>query len=269
MAMLDQHLSDFAIQLAPFAVGRTDDERPQVCAMRRKVIGGDKSVPLFWHGGFPDPLPLLKEPERLPNVAAGGMLDRAFQLGIALTPNDVEPRDVHLGANQLANRVARLDRLVLALVADEDDPIDAGALRYAQDTVHLTGREQARFVDDPELLLADFDPAAFEQAGDGSRLKLGFGERFDAAAGRSEAAHGVAVLFGELADRANRRGFGGAGTAFDGGNPVARRQRDPGGLDLVREKTAPNGPARDLLGIRDRVRFAHAGPHQFNIFVFQ
>src|SRR5579875_4092619 len=102
----------------------------------------------------------------------------------------------------------------------------------------------------------------FEQARHGAREHARFGQRLDAAAGGSEAADEPAPLLGELADRADRGGLGGARAPLDGAQPVARRERYLGGAGLIGGEAAPGRPTLDLFNGRNRFGLAAPVAHQ-------
>ena len=119
------------------------------------------------------------------------------------------------------NRPPRFDRVVLTLIADENDPIDFGVARFTQKPIHLPSCEQAGLVDDPNLLACGID-RIFQQAGNRSRWQPGFRKRFDRPSGRREAADETALLGGKLLDRADGSSFRAAGASLDGRDPIRR-----------------------------------------------
>ncbi|HTW86916.1 MAG TPA: hypothetical protein VMD75_02815 [Candidatus Binataceae bacterium] len=197
------------------------------------------------------------------------MFNRALELRIALAPNDVKSRDRHFAANQLIDWIADLNSLMLALIADEDDAVDAGALSQAQQPVQLARREQARFVDKPKLVLRWFNAAIFKQAGHCPGQYSRLAENLDAAAGWSETAHRIAALLSELADRAHGGCLRGACPTLDGGNPIAGGNRHPRRLNLIGEKAALDRPLRCLYRGGDRRCRAVSSAHHRDILSFE
>ncbi len=169
----------------------------------------------------------------------------------------------------LVDRAAGFDRVMLALVADEDDALDAQVLRQMQQVVDLASREQARFVDDPKLSALLFDLCVFKQARDSARENASFRQRLDAAAGRSEAADAIATFLRKLADGADGGGFGRSGAAVDGAQPIAGGERRPGGECLIGGKAAPRRPAFYFIGVSNRLRRAFSFVHERDVLAFE
>ena len=100
---------------------------------------------------FADIAATLKDRKRLRDLASGGMRYGFAELGVALSADGVETGDKHPRFLHLEDRPSRFDRVMLALVADEDDPLDAFLACLVKEPVDLARREQARFVDNPDL----------------------------------------------------------------------------------------------------------------------
>jgi hypothetical protein len=71
------------------------------------------------------------------NFAFGSMRHCRAKLGIALAADDIEPGDQHSGLLHLIDRPSGFDRMMLALVANEDDPLDALLASLAEKPVNL------------------------------------------------------------------------------------------------------------------------------------
>ncbi len=138
-----------------------------------------------------------------------------MQLRIALAADYIERRGGHPGLLHLVDRTPGFDRMMLALVADENDPLDTCILRQMEQPVHLPGGEQTRFVDDPKFPAVLFGRRIFEQARDRARQHSGFRQRFDTAAGGTEAPYEVALYLREFTDCSDGGGLGGAGATVD------------------------------------------------------
>ena len=93
----------------------------------------------------------LKDHKRLRDLAFRGEGYSFAKLRITLPPDGVETRDKHSRLLHLMDRLSRFDGVMLALVADEDDPLDASLGCLVEETIDLSRREQARFVNDPDL----------------------------------------------------------------------------------------------------------------------
>src|SRR5713226_6895193 len=90
-----------------------------------EVVSGYLSAAMFDVGNFADIAAAFKNRERLRDFASGGAHHCRAKLGIALAADGIEPGDQHSGLLHLIDRSSRFDRMMLALVAHEDDPLYA------------------------------------------------------------------------------------------------------------------------------------------------
>src|SRR6266436_3538693 len=139
------------VQLAALVVGRADDENLFTCFMCGKVFAGNRCVSLIRIYDLADAALLLEECDCRSNFSARSERDRFTQSGIELATDSLQSRDRHARLLHLVDGSASLDGVVLALVADEDDPTDLGLSRLVQQGIHPVSTEQARFIDDPQL----------------------------------------------------------------------------------------------------------------------
>ena len=117
---------------------------------------------------------------------------------------------------QLQDGPPGFDRVVLALIADKDDPFDALFPRLMQESVDLARGQQARFVDDPERANSDIRGSTiFKQRGHGASSDPSLFECPDGASSRTKAFDPVTARGGELAQRADRSGLGCSRPALD------------------------------------------------------
>jgi len=82
-------------------------------------------------------------------AAGRGELDRGQEVGLALAADGVEPRRAETRALEGGPGIARLDAVVLAAVADQDEA-GAGAPRALQSGCGVAVAQEAGLVDDPE-----------------------------------------------------------------------------------------------------------------------
>ena len=120
--------------------------------MRSDIFSGYLLAALFDVGDFADIAATLKNRKRLRDFAFGSMHHRFAELGIALAADGIEPGDQHSGLLHLIDGPPRFDRMMLALVADEDDPLYALLACFVEKPVNLPRGEQARLVDDPDFV---------------------------------------------------------------------------------------------------------------------
>ena len=154
MGTLLQELANGGIELAALVVGRTNDQ----CAFSGFICGdvfeGDGFISHVRIFNLADALMRLEDRERAIDLSFGRKLHCFAKHRVPLAANRVQPRDRHTGLLHLVDGSSRLDRVVLTLVADEDDPFYLGVASFMKEAVDLAGREQARFIDDPEFLTA-------------------------------------------------------------------------------------------------------------------
>lgn len=84
----------------------------------------------------------FQDADRLGNLSVRGVTNRLAQFGIALAANHVEPGDSHSGLLHLMERPSRFNRVMLALIADENDPRNACVASPVQQRVNLPRTEQ-------------------------------------------------------------------------------------------------------------------------------
>jgi hypothetical protein len=85
----------------------------------------DRPITFLRVGDRNDTLLLTEQSNGLGHLFGGGQGDGLAQLGIALAANGLQPDGGHAGLLQLQDRPPGFYRVVLALVADKDDPFDA------------------------------------------------------------------------------------------------------------------------------------------------
>jgi hypothetical protein len=93
----------------------------------------------------------LQNRERLDDFASSGAHHYLAELGIALTAEGIEPGNGHSGQLHLIDGPARFDRMMLALVAHENDPPHVLLTCFVEEPINLVGWKQARLVDDPDF----------------------------------------------------------------------------------------------------------------------
>src|SRR5208282_3938192 len=227
-----EHCADAGVQLAALVVGRADDENLFSSFVRGKVFARNRGVALIRIDDLADAALLLEKRDCPFNLSARGERDSFTQSGIELATDNLQPRDGHPRLLHLLDGTSSLDGVVLALVADEDDPTDLRLPRLVQQRVHLASTEQARLIDDPQLFGCPIRKRACEQTCYGPGLDAGFGQRLYGARGRSETAYRVASALCEVVERSDRSGFSCACAPFDRGKPISRGQRQRCGLCL-------------------------------------
>ena len=79
--------------------------------------------------------------------------------------------------------------MMLPLIADEYDSVDALVLHSMEEAIDLPRWQQARLIDDPDLFRILGQRLAFEKTGDRSRVYAGLRERFDRTSRRREPLH--------------------------------------------------------------------------------
>src|SRR5216683_5516252 len=264
-----QRLPDNSVKFPPFLIGRAYHQHTFASRRSGGVFLGDGHVP---PGGLRDLLDspcAVQDTDRLGDLAIRCVINRLAQSRIALAANHVEPGDSHSGLLHLMERPSRLDRVMLALVTDEDDPRNAYVASLMQKTIDLPGPEHARLVNNPQLLAMCLLERVFDEARNGAGGDGRLGERIDGACGRREAMHGIATLLGELANGADRRGLGRAGPALDRGDPIGGRQRYFGRFRLIVKQPSLRGPGTHLRNACDTLRTVLATAHQVEILAFE
>src|SRR5713101_7095433 len=199
-----QRLPDNSDKLPPFLVGRAYHQHTLARRRSRGVFPGDERVSLGGIRDLSDFPCAVQDTDRLGDLAIRRVINRLAQFRIALAANHVEPGDSHSGLLHLMERPSRLDRVMLALVTDEDDARNACVASLVQKTIDLPGPEQARLVNNPQLLAVCLLERVFDEARNGAGGDARLGERIDGACGRREAMHGIATLLRELANGADR-----------------------------------------------------------------
>ena len=106
------------------------------------VVGGDVFsrdllAALFDVDDFADVAAMLKDRKSLRDFAFGSMGYCFAEIGIALAANGIQAGDQHSGLLHLIDWPPRFDRMMLALVADEDDPLHALLARLVEEPVDL------------------------------------------------------------------------------------------------------------------------------------
>ena len=149
MGTLPQELANSGVDLPALVVGRTDDQYALAGFVRGGVFTGDGFISRVRIFDLADAVMLLEEREHAIDLSFGRKLNCFAKHRIALAANRVQPRDRHTGLLHLVDGSSRLDRMVLMLVADEDDPVYSGLAGLVKKAVDLARREQARLIDDP------------------------------------------------------------------------------------------------------------------------
>ena len=115
------------------------------------IFSRDLLSALFDICDFADIAATLKDRKRLRDLAFRRERYGFAELRITLSANGVQAGNHHSRLLHLVDGPSRFDRVMLALVADEDDPLDAFIACLVKEPVDLTRWEQARFVDDPDF----------------------------------------------------------------------------------------------------------------------
>ena len=149
MGTLLQEIANGGIQLPALVVGRTDDQYALSGLVRGDVFMGDGFISHLRFLDLADAVMLLEERERAIDLSFGRKLHCFAKHRVPLAANRVQPRYRHTGLLHLVDGSSRLDRMVLMLVADEDDPLDPGFAGLVKKAVDLARRKQARLIDDP------------------------------------------------------------------------------------------------------------------------
>src|SRR5260370_32242792 len=105
--------------------------------------------------------------------------------------------------------------MVLSLIADKKNSLDALLPRGLQDSVGGSRGEQAGFIHDPQFRPGARRQGILEEAGNRARVDAGFAERFDAAAGHTKPTYVIAATFGKIPNHADPSGLRGASSPFD------------------------------------------------------
>jgi len=105
--------------------------------MRGEVLSGYLPAALFDVGNFADIAAASENGEGFGDFAFGSVHHCFAELGITLTSDRIKPRDRHSGLLHLIDRPSRFDRMMLALVAHEDDPRYALLASLAEKPVNL------------------------------------------------------------------------------------------------------------------------------------
>src|SRR6266446_5390458 len=174
-----QRLPNNIIKFPPFLVGRAYHQHMLACCRRSAVFPGDGLVPLGGSRDLLDSSCAVQDADRLGHLAIRRVINRLAQFGIALAANRVEPGDSHSGLLHLMEWPSRLDRMMLALVTDEDDARNACIASFMQKTIDLPGPEQARLVNNPNLLTVCLLKRVFDEARNGAGGDARLGERLD------------------------------------------------------------------------------------------
>src|SRR5208337_2224959 len=122
--------------------------------MGSDIFSCDLLAALFDVCDFADIAAPLKDRKRVRDLAFRCERYGFAKLRVALSANRVQAGNQHPRLLHLEDRPSRFDRVMLALVADENDPLDAFLACFMEDPIDLTRWEQARFVDNPDFSLA-------------------------------------------------------------------------------------------------------------------
>ena len=117
--------ADGLIERAALVVGRAHHQCAVARVVASNIFVGDRPMTLLRVGDRNDTLLLTEQGSCLGHLFGGGQGDGLAQLGIALAADGLQSGGGHAGLLQLQDRPPGFDRIVLALVADKDDPFDA------------------------------------------------------------------------------------------------------------------------------------------------
>jgi hypothetical protein len=129
--------ADRSVQFPPLLVCGAHYQDPLACLMGGEVFSGYLFAALFDVADLADVAATLKNRKRLRDFSSGGECHRFAELRIALAADGIEPRDQHSGLLHLIYGPSRFDRMMLPLVAHEDDPLDALLASLAEKPVNL------------------------------------------------------------------------------------------------------------------------------------
>ncbi len=115
--------SDGLVQLVALVICRTDHKHARAGLIRSKVVSGYVAAAIFDVGDFADVAAVFQNRECLRDFAFGGVHHRFAELGIALAADGIELRNRHSNLLHLTDGPARIDCMMLALVAHENDPL--------------------------------------------------------------------------------------------------------------------------------------------------
>src|SRR6201995_2532917 len=108
-------------------------------------------MPLFSVRNFPDTALFLECVQCSRHLASGKHLDGGFESRVLLADDLVKFGSTHSSFLQLLKRSARFDALMLARIANQQDPVLRTEAR--EKLAHLVGAGKARFVDKVEVSL--------------------------------------------------------------------------------------------------------------------
>ena len=111
--------------MAPLIVGRAYDQDSLPRLVGGDVFCGDGRVAPGGLTKLLNSTEAFQNRDRLADLSLGRVSDRLAEVGVALTANGVEPGDAHPGLLHLMDRSSGFNRVMLALIADEDDPRNA------------------------------------------------------------------------------------------------------------------------------------------------
>jgi hypothetical protein len=153
-AATSEQISDGRVELATLVICRADNQHALTCLACGEILARDCLVPVFGYGDLAHSILTLEERQSVGDPAFGGECDSQPKVRVALAPDDFEAGDGHACLLHLIEGAPRFDCMMLPLVAEKDDAIDALIVRLVEKPVHLPRGKEAGFVHDPELLLA-------------------------------------------------------------------------------------------------------------------
>src|SRR5712692_5841271 len=151
VSLFDQKFADFLVQRLAFVVAGTDDQHLLSGLMSSQTIQRDTLVPCRSVTNLRKAALFREQAERCARLAARGQLDGALQLRVALAAHYLQFGDSHVIRKQLPDGRSRFDRMVLLLIADKKNSLDALLPRGPQDSVRGSRGEQAGFIHDPQF----------------------------------------------------------------------------------------------------------------------
>src|SRR6266851_3982280 len=267
--LFDQQFANLLVQRLAFVIAGAYDERLLSGLMSSQIIQRDTLVPCRSVTNLRKAALFREQAERRARHAARGQLDGALQLRVALAAHYLEFGDSHVIREQLPDGRSRFDRMVLSLIADKKNSLDALLPRGLQDSVGGSRGEQAGFIHDPQFRPGARRQGLLEEAGNRARVDAYFAERFDAATGHTKPAYVIAAAVGKIPNRADCSGLRSAGEPFDRRSPVARVQRKFRRLDLIGEQPSRSGPFLDLSRLGDGLRLPDSRAHEHQIVALE
>jgi len=228
---LDQRFPDPVVEVPALSVARSDHDAATAV---RDEIPRDSLVPHAGVRDLHDTAGLLEKPHRLPDAAGfGGSQDGLAEPRVALPADHVEviSRDSR-AVDEKGEGRACFHGAVLLTVTHEHD-LRPHFLGPVKQLPRLTARQEACFVQDPELRLSAGREGLLERRGDRDAINGGFLQDGRCRRRGREAAYLPTRLFGMLADEGQGPGLAGPCFALDGNEPIRTGEDVPRGAQLI------------------------------------